>query len=81
LLDASEGITVASPNATIRAARRVGWLNDPDAEAALRLAQDRNLTVHTYHKEIGQQIGSRLAAHVALLRRWLEALQRNGAAV
>ena len=45
LLEASEGITVASPNATIRAARRVGWLSDPDAEAALRLAQDRNKTL------------------------------------
>jgi hypothetical protein len=81
LLEASEGISVASPNATIRAARRVGWLSDPDAEAALRLAQDRNLTVHMYHKEIGEQIGSRLAAHAALLRRWLEALQRSAADV
>src|ERR1700680_1259300 len=80
LLEAAEGIAVASPHATIRAARRVGWLSDPDAEAALRLTQDRNLTVHMYHKEIGAQIGSRLTAHAALLRRWLEALQRNAAA-
>jgi hypothetical protein len=66
---------------TIRAARRVGWLSDPGAEAALRLTQDRNLTVHMYHKEIGAQIGSRLTAHAALLRRWLEALQRSAAAI
>jgi hypothetical protein len=34
LLAEREGITVASPNATIRAARRVGWLSDEDARAA-----------------------------------------------
>lgn len=80
LLEAAEGIAVASPNATIRAARRVGWLDDADAQAALQLAQDRNLTVHMYRKEIGEQIGARLAAHAALLRRWLAALQRRATA-
>jgi hypothetical protein len=41
LLETAEGISVASPNATIRAARRVGWLSDSDAEAALQLARER----------------------------------------
>ena len=47
---------------------------------ALQLAQDRNLSVHMYRKEIGEQIGGRLAAHAVLLRRWLEAMQARGAA-
>ena len=68
---------------SVRQARfgRVGWLSDPDAEAALRLAQDRNLTVHMYRKEIGEQIRSRLTAHTVLLRRWIEALQQRAAAI
>ena len=31
-------IEVASPNTAIRAARRLGWLSDDDAEAAMKLA-------------------------------------------
>jgi hypothetical protein len=56
-----EGIAVASPNATIRAARRVGWLSDEDARAAFDIGTDRNLAVHMYRGEIGAEI-----AHGAL---------------
>lgn len=77
LLETAEGVSVASPHAAIRAARRVGWLSDPDAETALQLAGDRNLTVDMYRKEIGEQIGARLTVYAALLRRWLEALQKR----
>jgi uncharacterized protein YutE (UPF0331/DUF86 family) len=75
-----EGVEVASPNATIRAARRLGWLSDEDAQAAISVGHDRNLAVHMYRGEIGAEIAQRLAAHAALLRRWLNALQlRSGA--
>jgi Nucleotidyltransferase substrate binding protein like len=77
LLSAREGIAVASPNATIRAVRRLGWLSDEDALAALTIADDRNLAVHMYRGQIGEEIEERLAAHAAVLRRWLEALQRQ----
>jgi hypothetical protein len=77
LLAKREDIEVASPNATIRAARRLGWLSDEDARAAIRIGQDRNLAVHMYRGKIGEEIEERLAAHAAVLRRWLEALQRN----
>jgi Nucleotidyltransferase substrate binding protein like len=75
LLAEREGITVGSLNGTIRAARRIGWLSDEDARAALQLTQDRNLSVHMYRGEIGAEIALRLAGHGALLRRWLAALQ------
>jgi len=64
LLAEREAIAAGSPNATVRAARRLGWLSDEDARAA-------------YRGEIGAEIAGRLAGHVALLRRWLEALQRR----
>ncbi|MGH7113554.1 MAG: nucleotidyltransferase substrate binding protein [Stellaceae bacterium] len=80
LLAEREGVEVASPNATIRAARRLGWLSDEDAQAAIKAGRDRNLTVHMYRREIGAQIAQRLAAHAAVLRRWLEALQQRAAA-
>ncbi len=80
LLAESEGIPVASPNATIRAARRLGWLSDEDARAAFDIGSDRNLAVHMYRGEIGAEIARHLAAHADLLRRWLAALQARAGA-
>ena len=79
-LAALENVSAASPNATIRAARALAWLSDEDAEAAIKLGAERNLAVHMYREPVGQQIEAHLAAHAALLRRWLEALQRRAAA-
>lgn len=75
LLSERENIEVASPNATIRAARRLGWLTDADAEAAIKIGQDRNLAVHMYRGQIAEEIEERLASHAAVLHRWLEALK------
>jgi uncharacterized protein YutE (UPF0331/DUF86 family) len=79
LLVDREDLEVASPNTAIRTARRLGWLSDDDAEAAMRIGRDRNLAVHMYRGRIGAEIDERLAGHAALLRRWLEALQRCAA--
>jgi uncharacterized protein YutE (UPF0331/DUF86 family) len=79
LLAQSEDIEVASANTTIRAARRLGWLSDDDAEAAMQIGRDRNLAVHMYRGRIGAEIDERLAGHAVLLRRWLEALSQRAA--
>jgi uncharacterized protein YutE (UPF0331/DUF86 family) len=79
LLVDREDLEVASPNTAIRAARRLGWLSDDDAEAAMQIGRDRNLAVHMYRGRIGAEIDERLAGHAALLRRWIEALQRRAA--
>ena len=79
LLVETENTEVASANTAIRAARRLGWLSDDDAEAAKRIGQDRNLAVHMYRGQLGEEIEQRLAGHAALLRRWLEALRRRAA--
>ena len=78
VLAALENVSAASPNATIRAARALGWLSDEDAQAAIKLGKERNLAVHMYRDQ--QQIEGHLAAHAALLRRWLEALHGRAAA-
>jgi hypothetical protein len=48
LLGEREDLEVASPNTAIRAARRLGWLSDEDAQAAMTVGRDRNLAVHMY---------------------------------
>lgn len=80
LLAEREDTEVASPNTTIRAARRLGWLSDEDAEDAVNIGRDRNLAVHMYRGRIGAEIDEPLAGHTALLRRWLDGLQRRAAA-
>ena len=80
LLAEREDTEVASPNTSIRTARRLGWLSDEDAEAAMKIGRDRNLAVHMYRGQIGADIDERLSGHAAVLRRWLDALQKRAAA-
>ena len=77
VLAALENVSAASPNATIRAARALGWLSDEDARAAFDIGNDRNVAVHMYRGEIGAEIERHLAGHAALLRRWLAALRQR----
>jgi len=81
LLATLENISAGSPNATIRAARSLGWLSDTDARAAIKLGEERNLTVHMYRDQVGEQIEQHLAAHAALLHRWLDALHQRAAEI
>jgi len=80
VLAALENVSAASPNATIRAARALGWLSGEDAQAAIKLGEERNLALHMYRDRVGQQIEGHLAAHAALLQHWLEALRSRAAA-
>jgi hypothetical protein len=79
LLAEREDIEVASPITTIRAARRLGWLSDEDADAAMKIGRDRNLAVHMYRGQIGTEIEERLSSHAAVLRCWLDALREQAA--
>ena len=79
LLAERENIEVASPNGAIRAARRLGWLSDEDAEAAIKIGRDRNLAVHMYRGRIGEEIQERLFGHAAVLHCWLDALKERAA--
>ena len=70
-----EGLDVASPKAAIRACREVGLLDEQEAMQALRMADDRNLTVHTYNEQLAEQILERIMGYQVLLDRWLTAMK------
>lgn len=70
-----EGIDAGSPKSVIRSCREVGLLGAGEAAEALRMADDRNLTVHTYDESLAREIYGRLSRHAALLGRWLEAMR------
>ena len=71
-----EGLDHGSPAAAIRACHSLGWLDEPDSRLALRMVQDRILTVHTYHEPLAEQIHARLPDYSSLLVRWLGALRK-----
>ena len=73
-LQEHEGLDVGSPKQAIRASRRIGLVTDEQAEAALRMADDRNLVVHVYREAVAQDLDSRLPAHAVTLAAWLAAM-------
>ena len=72
-----EGLDVASPKAAMRACREVGLLDEQEAMQALQMADDRNLTVHTYNEQLAAQIFERIMGYQVLLDRWLTAMKKN----
>lgn len=72
-----EGLSVGSPKGAIRASLEAGLLGDADSAAALQMADDRNLTVHTYQEALAREVFARLAGHAERLGRWLAALRER----
>lgn len=72
-----EFLDAASPRAAIRGSFQAGLFDDEIAEKLMKVANDRNLTVHTYKEEFAIQLYLRLAGHAALLRLWLEEIQKR----
>ncbi len=68
-----EGVEANSPKSCARSSRELGLLDDADAEAALRMADDRNLTSHAYNEGLAKAIYAKLAGYAALMDRWLKA--------
>ncbi|WP_298614159.1 HI0074 family nucleotidyltransferase substrate-binding subunit [uncultured Thermosynechococcus sp.] len=73
-----EGLDIASPKGVIRACLAVGLLTPEEGRLALKMVDDRNLTVHTYNETLADAIFSRLAQHAMLMDRWLAALAAGG---
>jgi nucleotidyltransferase substrate binding protein (TIGR01987 family) len=74
-LSRQEGLAAGSPKGVIRCCREAGLLDDAGAAQALQMADDRNLTVHTYQEALAQQIFARLQGHCELLSAWIAAMR------
>lgn len=72
-----EGMDLGSPKACIRAARDVELFSDAETERALAMADDRNLTVHTYNEALADAIFARLPRHAAALEAWFKAMSQR----
>ena len=72
-----EGIETGSPKSAIRACHETGLLPSAHAEQPLTMADDRNLTAHTYNEGLAEAIFKRLPGHLATLEAWLEGMQNR----
>lgn len=63
------------PKAMVRESVAAGWLTEAQGEAALRMVNDRNLTVHTYNQDRAQALFTRPPGHAELLGVWLVSLR------
>lgn len=72
-----EGLDVGSPKGTIRVSLQVGLLAEDQTEQALAMADDRNLTVHTYNEVLAQQIFAQLESYARLLDIWLTGMEES----
>ena len=74
-LDIIEALDAGSPKATVRFSRQAGVLTDEEATQALKMMEDRNLTVHTYHEEVAERIYSHLPGYAVLIQGWLTVIE------
>jgi nucleotidyltransferase substrate binding protein (TIGR01987 family) len=72
-----EGVETGSPKSTIRGCHEAGLLQSAHAEEALAMADDRNLTAHTYNEGLAEAIFKRLPLHLATLEAWLGSMQNR----
>jgi len=67
-----EGMEQASPKGIIRASFQVKLLNENQAELALKMTDQRNLTVHTYNEDLAKAIYKQLEDFAHLMAIWMD---------
>ena len=72
-----EGVAASSPKGVVRASHRAGFLGNTEAEAALVIVDDRNMTSHAYEEDVAREIMERLPDHAAVLRGWVSHMRAN----
>ena len=70
-----EGLDIASPKGVIRTCRELGLLAEAETAQCLKMADDRNLTVHTYNEPLALAIYERILGHRYLLVKWQQAVR------
>jgi nucleotidyltransferase substrate binding protein (TIGR01987 family) len=72
-----EGLESGSPKGVIRASWQTGLLDETSARQELAMADDRNLTVHTYNESLAKVLFSRLSLYTPVMQKWIEELSRR----
>lgn len=75
-LRVQEGIICTSPKACFRKSFEAGLLDEAATLLALKMTDDRNRTVHTYHEGVADAIFHRLPRYRDLIKEFLDALEK-----
>ncbi|MFZ3590072.1 HI0074 family nucleotidyltransferase substrate-binding subunit [Bacillus sp. DJP31] len=70
-----EGIDVGSPKSVIRSCREMNLFQEEETILALKMVNDRNLTVHTYNEEVAIKIHANLKYYYPLLASWVQRME------
>ena len=64
-----EGIVCNSPKSCFREAFKMGLVNEDESMQALYMTDDRNMTTHTYHEDVAEEIYKELGNYYSLMNR------------
>lgn len=70
-----EGSDCASPKSCLRGVGKAGLLDEAQTVKALRMADDRNRTVHIYHENVAKEIYDRLPEYEWLIKQMLDGIR------
>jgi nucleotidyltransferase substrate binding protein (TIGR01987 family) len=70
-----EGVAANSPKSAVRASWQAGLLDEVSSQAALRMCEARNMTVHTYNEKLAQEIADQVPDFARLIETWLSAME------
>jgi nucleotidyltransferase substrate binding protein (TIGR01987 family) len=64
-----EGLICNSPKSCFREAFKMGLLSDAESMQALYMTDDRNMTTHTYHEDVAEEIYKELSGYYTLMNK------------
>ncbi|WP_342303809.1 HI0074 family nucleotidyltransferase substrate-binding subunit [Methanolobus sp. ZRKC5] len=64
-----EGIVCNSPKSCFREAFKMHLLNENESMQSLYMTDDRNMTTHTYHEDVAEEIYKELSGYYSLMNR------------
>lgn len=74
-----EGIVCNSPKSCFREAFKIDLINEDESMQALYMTDDRNMTTHTYHEDVAEEIYKELRGHYILMNKiFLRIMSKSG---
>ncbi|MBA3954319.1 nucleotidyltransferase substrate binding protein [Candidatus Dependentiae bacterium] len=75
-LETNYSVLVASPKKVFRECFDQNFITEEEARQFLNMADDRNLTTHTYSEDMAEQISIRIVVYYEVMRAVLERLYK-----
>ena len=72
-----DGIECRSPKGCIRELFKTGYVSEGEAKDLLKMVDDGNLTVYTYHETTAQEIFNKLESYCELMTQVVERIGKT----